>query len=294
MASLDLALRDFKAAASRIKDQESLTITELADGYCEAIDGNKSDLANEYFSALVVRFWGKIQKAYTKNKAALRVSKEDCYDWVISSIMMAFDKIARIWQKNTNINAQQAINQVFSTRFEKMAYYESNLLKNKGAHITCSLDEPISSQDDDKGHTIGDLIADETTEIEKEGDVTGFIQSLLDKDKVVEAIIFDNIADPDKDVFKYKKKTIKTTNADGEKVKYTKRTSEFWEFKLMKELNELDGNYKNYFLAKYKVSTGAVNAALDVLARANNQKKYRMLRAVLKRERPTFAEYCTM
>lgn len=294
MASLDLALRDFKAVASRIKDQESLTITELADRYCEAIDGNKSDLANEYFSALVVRFWGKIQKAYTKNKAALRVSKEDCYDWVISSIMMACDKSARIWQKNSNINAQQAINQVFSTRFEKMAYYESNLLKNKGAHVTCSLDEPIGSQDDDKGHTISDFIADDTTEIEKEGDVTGFIQSLLDKDKVVEAIIFDNIADPGKDVFKYKKKTIKTTNAEGEKVKYTKHTSEFWEFKLMKELNELDGNYKNYFLAKYRVSAGAVNAALDVLARANNQKKYRMLRATLKRERPTFAEYCTM
>ena len=294
MASLDLALKDFKTVASRIKDQESLTITELADRYCEAIDGNKSDLANEYFSALVLRFWCKIQKAYTKNKAALRVSKEDCYDWVISSIMMACDKSARIWQKNPDINAQQAINQVFSTRFEKMAYYESNLLKNKGAHITCSLDEQIGNQDDDKCHTIGDLIADETSEIEKEGDVTGFIQSLLDKDKVVEAIIFDNIADPDKDVFKYKKKTIKTTNADGEKIKYTKHISEFWEFKLMKELNELDGNYKNYFLAKYKVSTGAVNAALDVLARANNQKKYRMLRAVLKRERPTFAEYCTM
>ena len=292
MASLDLALKDFKTMASRIKDQESLTITELADRYCEAIDGNKSDLANEYFSALVLRFWCKIQKAYTKNKAALRVSKEDCYDWVISSIMMACDKSARIWQKNSNINAQQAINQVFSTRFEKMAYYESNLLKNKGAHVTCSLDEPIGNQDDDKGHTIGDFIADEANEIEKEGDVTGFIQSLLDKDKVVEAIIFDNIADPDKDVFKYKKKTIKTTNADGEKVKYIKHTSEFWEFKLIKELNELDGNYKNYFLAKYKVSTGAVNAALDVLARANNQKKYRMLRAVLKRERPTFAEYC--
>ena len=294
MASLDLAFRDFKAVASRIKDQESLTITELADGYCEAVDGNKSDLANEYFSALVVRFWWKIQKAYTKNKAALRVSKEDCYDWLISSIMMACDKSARIWQKNPDINAQQAINQVFSTRFEKMAYYESNLLKNKGAHVTCSLDEPISNQDDDKGHTIGDFIADDTNEIEKEGDVTGFIQSLLDKDKVVEAIIFDNIADPDKDVFKYKKKTIKTTNTGGEKVKYTKHTSEFWEFKLMKELNELDGNYKNYFLAKYKVSTGAVNAALDVIARANNQKKYRMLRAAIKRERPTFAAYCTM
>ena len=164
-------------------------------------------------------------------------------------------KSARIWQKNTNINAQQAINQVFSTRFEKMAYYESNLLKNKGAHVTCSLDEPVGNQDDDKGHTLGDFIADEANEIEKEGDVTGFIQSLLDKDKVVEAIIFDNIADPDKDVFKYKKKTIKTTNADGEKVKYIKHTSEFWEFKLIKELNELDGNYKNYFLAKYKVFT---------------------------------------
>ena len=294
MASLDLALKDFKTMASRIKDQESLTITELADRYCEAIDGNKSDLANEYFSALVLRFWWKIQKAYTKNKAALRVSKEDCYDWLISSIMMACDKSARIWQKNPDINAQQAINQVFSTRFEKMAYYESNLLKNKGAHVTCSLDEPIGNQDDDKGHTIGDFIADETNEIEKEGDVTGFIHSLLDKDKVVEAIIFDNIADPDKDVFKYKKKTIKTTNADGEKVKYIKHTSEFWEFKLIKELNELDGNYKNYFLAKYKVSTGAVNAALDVIARANNQKKYRMLRAAIKRERPTFAAYCTM
>ena len=294
MASLDLALKDFKTMASRIKDQESLTITELADRYCEAIDGNKSDLANEYFSALVLRFWCKIQKAYTKNKAALRVSKEDCYDWVISSIMMACDKSARIWQKNSNINAQQAINQVFSTRFEKMAYYASNLLKNKGAHVTCSLDEPIGNQDDDKGHTIGDFIADEANEIEKEGDVTGFIQSLLDKDKVVEAIIFDNIADPDKDVFKYKKKTIKTTNADGEKVKYIKHTSEFWEFKLIKELNELDGNYKNYFLAKYKVSTGAVNAALDVIARANNQKKYRMLRAAIKRDRPTFTAYSTM
>ena len=291
MASLDLAFKDFKAAASRVKDQESLTITELADKYCEATDGNKGDLANAYFSALVVRFWGKIQKAYVKNKTALRVSREDCYDWLISSILMACDKDARVWQKDANINAQQAINQVFSTRFEKMAYYESNLLKNKGAHATCSLDEPISKNDDDQSRTLGDLIEDKNSEISKEGDVTDFIQSLLDKDKVVEAIIFDNIVDPDKDVFKHKKKLIKTKTSDGEPLKYTKHTAEFWEFKLMKELNELDGNYKNYFLAKYNVSTGAVNAALDVLARANNQKKYRMLRAAIKRERPTFTAY---
>ena len=51
MASLDLALKDFKTMASRIKDQESLTITELADRYCEAIDGKKSDLSEWYFCA---------------------------------------------------------------------------------------------------------------------------------------------------------------------------------------------------------------------------------------------------
>lgn len=289
MASLNLAFKDFKNQASKIKNYEKLTITELANGYCEAMDSN-SNKADQYFSALVLRFWYKISRAYQKNHNVLKVSMEDCYDWLIGAIMQACAKDARIWQKDSSVSAQAAINQVFSTRFEKMAYYESNLLKNKGAHSVISLDAPIT-EGDDENKTIGDLVADESSEIEKEGEASSFIQSLLDKNKVVEAIILDNIADAEKDVFRYKKRTVKETNSSGEAVKYEKKSSEFWPFKLMQELNDLDTEYVDYFLQRYNVSKEAFSAAMTVISKANNQKKYRMLRATLKNVKEDFYSY---
>ena len=288
-SSMTLAYNSYKSKAREIKDYENKTITDLANGYCEAIDNNNKSEQDKYFAGLILKFWYKIPKAYQKNKAALKVSIEECYDWVVGAIMQACDKDARIWQKNPAISAQQAINQVFSTRFERAAYYESNLLKNKGNHLVTSLDEPIGDEED--GNTIGDLISDDSSEIDKDGDVGYFVQSLLRKNRIVEAIIVDNIVDPDKDVFKYSKKVIKETNDQGEQIKYTKCNSEFWSFKLIRELNELDSNYINYFLSKYNVSKEAFLATMNVIRKANNQKKYRMLRATIKSLQKDFAKY---
>jgi hypothetical protein len=108
------------------------------------------------------------------------------------------------------------------------------------------------------------------------------VQNYINHNKIIEAILIDNIAF--NDVQRYYKKTIKTGSS-----KYTEYSSEFWPYRLVQIVSKLSGEYKSEFLAKYKISEEKLDAVLDVVDRANNQKIYRLLDKCLKELRASYA-----
>lgn len=275
MSLLD-AKNTFREAAAKLpKKYEEYSINELADGYCEALDSNNLMNQNIYISALVLRFWYVIGKMYEKCQN-FGYEREDMLGKLYECIEAACHY--RAWQDPAkNTNAQACINQVIAGRGVPALIYEANLLKNTKLNTT--LDNPL----DETGETtMGDTIADDNSSV-FDG-AKDLIQTLVKNNRIVEAIIADNIAY--NDVFKHEKKTIKETEEDesGEShviYRYTDHTSEFWPFKLVQTLNTLDDKYVNYFTNTYHIDADKFKPAYESITKATNSKKYKFIDAFL-------------
>lgn len=247
---------------------EDYSINVLADNYCKALDENDEYNKNVYLSALILRFWYKIDKLYQGTKTC-GYDYEDCFYKLYECINVACEY--RAWQKpEKHTNAQACINQVLSVRGIPFMIYDANLQKN-GVRASISLDEEV---DDESNSTQADLIADEST-LGFNDKAYDMVQELIANKLITEAIIADNIAY--KDVFKHEKKTITEIDEDGNPYKYVKMTSEFWPFQLVKELNALDEDYIKYFNKTYGVELELLTNAVNNLVSANNTKKYKMI-----------------
>lgn len=153
--------------------------------------------------------------------------------------------------------------------------------KNRANYNTASFDTPIGDESDNGAQkTLIDTIADENAEREarmRDSITTArqIIQAFIDKNRVVEAIIMDIIAFGDAE--KVTKHINRGTDENGEEIKYTTYTREFWKFKAVQILSNLSDDYQQYFVDNYLVKTPALDAALNVLKKANNQKLYKEL-----------------
>lgn len=279
--------KDLTAQARKlIKPYEQYSIDELADAYCAAIDANDTVLKNIYISALVLRFWYTIDKMYASNTVAPSLEREDFFDWLYEGIEYACKY--RGWQDpEKNLNAQQCINKCINT-IKLQKYYDLRLDKNKTVNHCCSLETPVGSNGDDAAKTLEDVLeADDNLEDSSVYDAILLVQSYINKNKIIEAILLDTIAF--NDTQKHFKKTIKTQNSAGETIKYTEHSSEFWAYRLVQIVSKLPATYKDYFMAKYKISEEKLSAVLEVIERANNQKLYRYLRATLAELRANYS-----
>lgn len=270
-------------ARKLVKPYEQYSIDELADAYCDAVDNNDEALKNIYISALILRFWYTIDKMYKSNTAAPSLEHEDFFWWLYEAIEYACKY--RGWRDpSKNLNAQQCINKCIDT-IKLQKYYDLRLDKRKVVNHTCSLDAPLG---DDGDETIGDILeAESDYDDHSADDVVYLVQSYIDRNKIIEAILIDNIVN--NDVQKHFKKTVKTTTADGETIHYTEHSSEFWPYRLIQIVSKLPTTYKAYFLEKYNISEKKLTAILDVIDRANNQKLYRYLRSTLNELRKAYS-----
>ncbi|MBO7079744.1 MAG: hypothetical protein J6W64_08060 [Bacilli bacterium] len=250
---------------------EDADITDLSNNFLAARDINNERNMGIYISAVILRFWYKIDQMYQKVKTC-GYDRNDCFDRLYDCIMTAMDYHA--WQDpEKHTNAQACINQVLAGRGVPAMVYEANLQKNTRAAV--STDQTL---DDESGTTVGDMIADEKAVIDDYA--ASYIQCLIKKNKIVEAIIADTIAY--NDVFKHEKKTVKEEKENGDKYVYSDCSSKFWPFKVVQELNSINERYVNYFAGKYIINIDKLNAAVDALNKANNQKKYKMIDSSLK------------
>ncbi len=280
--------RDLTICARKLSQPyESYSIDELADAYCDATDSNNETLKNIYISALILRFWSKIDKMYKSNTVAPCLEYEDFFWWLYEAIEYACKY--RGWKDPTkNLNAQQCINKCIDT-IKLQKYYNLRLDKNKTVNFCTSMDAPICGGDnDDETKTLGDTLEAEESDFDSSAeDVMMLVQSYLDRNKIIEAILIDNIAF--NDVQKHFKKTIKTVNAQGEAVKYTEHSSEFWPYKLVQIVSKLPSTYKSSFMERYNVSDEKLTTVLDALDKVNNQKLYKYLKSTLDELRVSYA-----
>ena len=279
---LNDTMRDLKMLAGRLaKPYEQYSIDELANAYCDAVDAGNETNKDMYISALVLRFWYKIDKMYTSNTVAPSLEHEDFFWWLYEAIEYACKY--RGWRDTTKaLNAQQCINKCIET-IKLQKYYNLRLDKNKTANFTVSMDAPIGGDGDDKATTIADMLeSEETWDDHSKDDVILLVQGYIARNKIIEAILIDNIAF--NDVQRFFKKTVKTETS-----KYTEISSEFWPFRLVQIVSKLPVTYKREFLSKYQISEEKLDAVLDAIARANNQKLYRYLDRTLAELRATYA-----
>lgn len=250
---------------------EDADITDLSNNFLAAREVNNERNMGIYISAVILRFWYKIDQMYQKVKTC-GYDRNDCFDRLYDCIITAMDYHA--WQDpEKHTNAQACINQVLAGRGVPAMVYEANLQKNTRAAV--STDQLL---DDESGVTVGDMIADDKVVVDDTA--ASYIQCLIKKNKIVEAIIADTIAY--NDVFKHEKKTVKEEKENGDKYVYSDCSSKFWPFKVVQELNDINDRYVSYFAGKYVINMDKLNAAVEALNKANNQKKYKMIDSSLK------------
>ncbi len=267
--------RDLIICARKLSQPyESYTIDELADAYCEAVDTNNSTLKDVYISALILRFWYAIDKMYKNNTVAPCLEYEDFFWWLYEAIEYACKY--RGWKDPTKkLNAQQCINKCIDT-IKLQKYYDLRLDKKKTVNHCTSMDAPICGDSDDAEKTLADTLEDDSVDFGAEADaVIMLVQNYINRNKIIEAILIDNIAF--NDVQRHSKKVIKTTTSEGETYKYTEHSSEFWPYKLVQIVSKLPETYKKTFMERYNISEEKLDSVLSVIDKSNNQKIYRWL-----------------
>jgi hypothetical protein len=283
---LNQTKKDLTVQARRlVKPYEQYSIDELADAYCEAVDTNNAVQKDIYISALLLRFWYTIDKMFKANTVAPSLEHEDFFWWLYEAIEYACKY--RGWKDPTKkLNAQQCINKCIET-IKLQKYYNLRLDKYKAVNFCSSLETPLGGEGDD-GKTIGDML--ESTEFDPYGseEVSWLVQSYINSNKIVEAILIDNIAF--NDVQRQTRRTVKTQNSEGQVIKYTEYSSEFWPYRLVQIVSKLPTTYKNSFLRRYRIGEEKLSAALAVIDKANNQKIYHYLDKVLAELRLSYAK----
>jgi uncharacterized protein YktA (UPF0223 family) len=261
-------------ARKLVKPYEQYSIDELADAYCEAVDTGNEPLKDIYISALILRFWYTIDKMHNSNTVAPSLDHEDFFWWLYEAIEYACKY--RGWRDATKkLNAQQCINKCIET-IKLQKYYDLRLDKRKVVNHCCSLDAPISGDDDDASKSLSDVLeSEERLDDHSAADAILLVQSYINRNKIIEAILLDNIAF--NDVQRHFKKTIKAKAAEVEDYRYVEHSSEFWPYRLVQIVSKLPESYKREFLNRYTISEEKLDAVLEVVDKANNQKLYRYL-----------------
>lgn len=265
-------------AALLPESYEKMDITVMADRFNEARKNNDEYNKNIYAAGLMLRFWFAV-KNYEEKSPNIGLETDDYAAWLYEAIVYACDYDA--WHHGKAKNAQQAINKAIET-IRLQHYALENMDKRKANYGTVSLDQPI---DDESKATVGDRFEDDISredfeEFQSREMVQNTVQTLLDNDKMVEAIILDTIAC--QDVYKETKRVVHGEDEEGNPYKYTRKSYSFWPFKCIQFLSNLPDNFAQYFYDKYEVSAPALVTVIDKLRKANNQKLYKYLDLSLK------------
>lgn len=265
---------------------ETGSIDDMLSGYRKyrRVDGAE---ASKYISGLILRFWFKIGQLYQQHNSDLHLEFEDYYSFLVDAIELACDYGA--WENpEKKVNGQQALNQCISTIMLRYRY-QTRLDKHKAQLRTTSIDTPVAGDTD--GQTIGDTLIDDYGDpmANTTDGARCLIQYYIDNKKIVEAIILDTIAN--NDTFKHTKKQMKTQDEEGETVKYTEHSTEFWAYKVVQLLGNLPATYLANFLAKYDVDEKILTVGLEAIQKANNQKLYKYLASTLNSCKPLASTY---
>lgn len=266
-------------------DERAEIVTKCANGYIKATKEGDERLRSAYISALMLLFWGEIKKMADKCRTVATLDYEDYATKLFECINIACE--SQGWIKDPDLKAEQCIRRVIATRGVEAAFYESNLNKNKVNANTCSLDTPLT---DDEGHEVTrlDLVSDETSLV-SDLSAKQFVQSYINSNKIIEAIILDTIAFDNCN--KYTKKTVVVKDENDNENKVNKVTTEFWAYKLVQLVSSLPDDYFKSFKTKYSINDLVLEAAINKIRASNNQKLYKYLAVTLADAKTKVADF---
>lgn len=272
-AKLLLTHKGIKYDAAPAKE----TIRIMLDGYCAAKDAGDEEAKCLYISGLMERFRDKPKKIVEKGSGL--VSYDDAMAWLYEAIEYACKY--RKWQVDPNVNAQQCINMCIET-IRQQHYYEMNLDKHKANYLAQSLDAAI---DDDAKVSYIDTVEDEAesdyiASANAAMSAQGIIQGIVDKNRLVEAIILDVIAHGDS--VRVRNVKVKGFDEDGNETEVKSTEREFWAFKAIQMLSDLPQDYERLFSERYVVKKPElIEAALSAIRGMNGTKLKKQLERTL-------------
>lgn len=267
--------KDLKVAAAQLLKEKGIDyskcrIEDMATPLYHAVQTthNQHDI-DLYCSGLLLRYWYCGGRVMSKSPGLFE-SYDECISMVVYRAIMYAMRYGAWLNPNKKVTADQAIKQCVETS-RRQVHYSSNLIKNKANYNTMALDD---RQGDETSPTWEDALVDEVNVDPAERVDTdaarSIIQTFINRNKYVEAIILDVIA------FNDVERVVKVKHEDT-KQEYR----EFWPYKCVQALRALPEDYDKYFLSNYNVKEPQLNAVLTVMRSAPNNKLYRYLRKTL-------------
>lgn len=190
----------FKKNADLINQWTFMTKTQLANGYCDAQDGNDVSMMDAYFSALMCKYWYMIPYLYSRRNKGINISIDDVIGWVSDGLLVGFK--LRSWKDPSKPisrdpkGAEKVFNQCITSTVQ-MFYRAQSAYKRKLSsatnYLVYSLDKMSDDYDEDRVRF--DDSIDNSYEIVEDVDdsTSNLINYLVKTKKVIYALIIDTI-----------------------------------------------------------------------------------------------------
>lgn len=200
--------------ASALGDYQSISKTDLANGYVDAEESGDEAGRGRYISALMLRYWYKIFE-WAKD-VNLKLDLDDYASWLYEAIQLACQY--KRWRNPSDklYNDPNGPDKVFNTWFNtiRLRHYDIiNTDKRRINYYAYSMEESIEIHGDaaDVLNTVDSSA--------KYDDIKDIIQSYIDSGKILEAAVLNNIINGN--VFDESRKTVKTDEFDSHRHRIT-------------------------------------------------------------------------
>lgn len=200
--------------ASALGDYQSISKTDLANGYVDAEESGDEAGRGQYISALMLRYWYKIFE-WAKD-VNLKLDLDDYASWLYEAIQLACQY--KRWRDPSDklYNDPNGPDKVFNTWFNtiRLRHYDIiNTDKRRINYYAYSMEESIEIHGDaaDVLNTVDSSA--------KYDDVKDIIQSYINSGKILEAAVLNNIINGN--VFDESHNTVKTDEFDSHRHRVT-------------------------------------------------------------------------
>ena len=310
----------YQDEASFLGDYQSMSKTELANGYCDARHAswdaeargdlverdNQETIRSAYFAALMLRYWFKIWE-WIKNSKSLRLEETDFIDWLADGLWVAFYYETWRYEYKATVKDGKFVDWQYDENGEKIPnpyywkidenapdkminrccasirgkYYQYyNKDKRKAGVQTYSLDALIDEDGDYAVQWTGCMTEDNHIH---NTSYYALVNAFYSKNELLEGLVIDGMVNGDS--FKQETKTEITQVWDEEANEYVdeevERTSSIFDpRKLVKHLSHLDQNYIYEFCHIYDLPISAGDLIYNKLKKTPNVKLYKLIEKV--------------
>lgn len=236
----------YKLSAKEIPNYKKLSQMELINKYLEG-----GPLAENYLSALILRYWHIIDRTLLKDKGLYDAT--EAYDWYLNAIIYAIKN--RPWEKESSsiYKDERSIEKILNVHFKCLRanwFQASNRYKRKINHSIYSLDNLIEDYGD---HTLKNeypKFLEQQSDIEQI-EINEVITKYFEKGYHITAFTIDSLVN---DII----------NPSKNKVELCQQ--------IKKAIKTLDNSYLKNFSIRYKLNFNKVYSAYQQINKLNDLK----------------------